>query len=453
MAVTEFYPLSNEQQGLVKLASVFPSPNILHLLTRIDFESEIDEQRLLDAIRLTGERLPYCRVRLHQMEDGSTMQYLSDAAPDPVQIVDFRNSSQEEMDQVFLQWQEEAFPNDQRDVQLYRFRLLRMAGERTALHFVVHHFIMDAYAMMYTVRYVDRVYSALTQGKELPAEGMLPWKLLEEENAYFGSEKETRDGDWWRAQFETEPQFCSINGLGGPEFVEGKRYGKKQSFEQLFNDILYLRIPAELVKKVQNAAADRHLSAQIYYMLALRSYLARVNQKEDVLIVIPVALRSTLYRKNSGMSVAKAVPVRSVFPETLALTDALETLSRIENEVYRHARYEYYDLKDYLFPHYDVPFDCQYDSVWLTYQPYFDLDSSDLRFSAKLLTSGFVPIPLYLLIQPQDNTGDLYGVYSYALGYTKKVSCERFHAFLLRFLEQSVSSPEQTLKELVDSCL
>ena len=188
-------------------------------------------------------------------------------------------------------------------------------------------------------------------------------------------------------------------------------------------------------------------------MLALRSYLGRVNESEDVTVVMPVALRSTLFRKQAGMSIARTQPVRSVLSEALPFAEALERLAAVENEVYRHANHEYFELKAWLFPRYDVPDDCSYDSVWLTYQPYFDLDSSELRFSAKLLTSGFVPIPLYLLIQPQDNSGDLYGIYSYALGYTKKESCERFHAFMLRFLEKGIAEPGASLHTLIDAAM
>ena len=65
MEERKYYPLSDEQEGLVLLASVFPAPNILYLLTRIDFISEINEERLLEAIRISGDRLPYCRVQLH----------------------------------------------------------------------------------------------------------------------------------------------------------------------------------------------------------------------------------------------------------------------------------------------------------------------------------------------------------------------------------------------------
>ena len=88
----KYYPLSDEQEGLVLLASVFPAPNILYLLTRIDFISEIDEERLLRAIRITDERLPYCRVQLHQQDEETVVQYLREGEPDPVAIFDLRES-------------------------------------------------------------------------------------------------------------------------------------------------------------------------------------------------------------------------------------------------------------------------------------------------------------------------------------------------------------------------
>ncbi len=449
MEERKYYPLSKEQEGLVMLAGLFPFPNLLYLFTEIDFVSDISEERLLDAIRISGERLPYCRVRLHDMDDGSCMQYCSEEAPDPVEIIDLSQGTEEELESLKLQWQKENFPNNQRDVQLYRFRLIRMPGGKHVLHLVVHHFIMDAFSMMNTVRYVDAVYSALSRGEQLPPEAPLPWKLLEEENAYFGSKKEERDGQWWRAQYETEPMFCSVNGLGGPEYVEGKRYGRKQSFEQMFTELLRMRIPKELVDQVNASAAERKLSPQVYYMLALRSYLAHVNKSDDVMVVTPMAMRSTLYQKSAGFSIAKTAPVRMAFPSDLPFGEALNRVAAAENEVYRHAHYEYFNLKADMFPRFEVPDDCTYDSVWLTYQPFFKMGSSELRFVAKMLDNGFVPIPLYMLVQPQDDTGDLYGIYCYALGYTKKESCEQLHAFMLRFLELGVAEPEQSLEELI----
>ena len=450
MEERKYYPLSNEQEGLVLLASVFPAPNILYLLTRIDFISDIDEERLLQAIRITDQRLPYCRVQLHQQDEETVVQYLREGEPDPVSIYDLSEGGEEELEKLILQWRKEPFPNNQRDTQLYRFRLIRMPGGKHALHFVVHHFIMDAYAMMYTIQYVDKVYTALSHGEELPPPAMEPWKLLDDERSYFSSARSEKNIAWWLSQYETEPCFTSVNGLGSPEFVEGKRYGRKQSFEQLYNDILTIRIPAEFVKMVNDAAAAQKVSPQVYYMMAMRSYLGRVSGTEDVTVISPMALRSTKVQRQSGMSIARAIPVRMTLSEDLPFAEAVRKLADRENEIYRHSWFGYTEHKPMLFSRFDTPGDCTYESVWLTYQPYFDMSKSELKFRARLLSSGFVPIPLYLLIEPQDNSGDLYADYSYALGYTKPESLHAFHSFMLKFLEAGAKEPEARLGDLID---
>ena len=453
MEERKYYPLSDEQEGLVLLASVFPAPNILYLLTRIDFLSEINEERLLEAIRISGDRLPYCRVQLHQQDEETVVQYLREEEPEPVSVYDLSEGGEEELQKLILEWQCEPFPNNQRDTQLYRFRLVRMPGGKHVLHFVVHHFIMDAYAMMYTIQYLDKVYTALSRGEELPPPAMEPWTLLEEEKAYLESPRGQRDAAWWSEEFKTEPCFTSVNGLGSPEFVAGKRYGLEQTFEQLGNEILSIRIPAAFVEKVNAASSRQHVAPQVYYMLALRSFLGRVSNTEDVTVLAPLALRSTKVQRQSGMSIARATVIRSVISESLSFSQALRELADRENEIYRHARFNYEAAKRNFFARFDTPMGCSYESVWMTYQPFFDMGKSVLQFRARLLSNGFVPIPLYLLIEPQDTSGDLYADYSYALGYTKKESLYRFHAFMLKFLEDGIETPEASLKELIDRSL
>jgi len=453
MEERKYYPLSDEQEGLVLLASVFPAPNILYLLTRIDFVSKIDEERLLQAIRITDELLPYCRVQLHQQDEETVVQYLREGEPDPVSVYDLSDSGEEELEKLILQWRQEPFPNNQRETQLYRFRLIRMPGGKHVLHFVVHHFIMDAYAMMYTIQYLDKVYTSLSRGEELPAPGMEPWKLLEEERSYFSSARAEKNAAWWLSQYETEPSFTSVNGLGSPEFVEGKRYGRTQSFEQLYNDILTIRIPAEFVKLVDDAAAMQKVSPQVYYMMAMRSFLGRVSGTEDVSVLSPMALRSTKVQRQSGMSIARANPVRMTLSEDLPFAEAVRKLADRENDIYRHAWFNYEKMKPEIYSRFGTEPGCTYESVWLTYQPYFDMSKSELQFRARLLSSGFVPIPLYLLIEPQDTSGDLYADYSYALGYTKPESLYHFHDFMLKFLEAAAKEPDKRLGDLIDQSI
>lgn len=451
MEERKYYPLTREQQGLVTLEAFLPPCQMLHLPARLDFESEVDESMLLEAIRLTGMRLPYCRIRIHEDEEGNAFQYISELEPDQVEVLDLQNRSQEEVEELIRSWRPELFPNGNRDVQLYRFKLLRLAEGKYTLYFVAHHFIMDAYAVMFTIRYLDRVYSALRNKTELPPEGIEPWKLIEDENAYYNSRHHDADGAWWRDVYATEPVFTSINGKGSPEFVEGKAYGRMQNPEQFGADVFYRRIPAELVKTVEKAAKEAHISPQNYYYLSLRSYLGRVSGTEDVIVGTPIALRSTLARKQSGLSVAIMSPVRSIVPESKKASEALQELAVLQQDVYRHARYV--GSENIAGELHDTPMGMGYLTTWLTYQPFFDMENSDLKFVARTLSSGLVPVPLYVLVQPHDASGDLWASYVHAVGYTKPESCERYHAFMLKFLEKCAAYPEKTVGQLIDECL
>ena len=277
MEARRYYPLLDGQEYDLMVGVFVPIPNINCLDCRFDLQEAIDEAKLLEAICLTGKRLPYLRVRLHEQEDGSVVQYIGEDEPETVNTYDVNES---EVENVLLQWRDEAFDNNGYDVQLYCFRVIRKENGLHTLYLKISHFIMDGYAIMYTVRYLMRVYSALMNHTALPEEEPLPWKLLDEEKAYRGSAREEKDARWWRAQFKTEPCFTSVNGKGSPEFVEGKRYGREPTLEQYKAATLNLLFPKEFVTKVSEFAAERHISQQVFYMLAIRSFLGRVSAAE-----------------------------------------------------------------------------------------------------------------------------------------------------------------------------
>ena len=449
MDTTKYYPLSRGQKGLLVHSALVPDSAMLHLTARIDFFDEIDEDRMLKAIRLVGERLPCCRVRLHDLDEDTTVQYISDAEPDPVEVVDLTDKTPEEVEGVIRSWRDELFPNNHRDVQLYKFKLLRLADRKHTIYFYVHHFIMDGYALMAMIRYLDQVYHALSTGTELPPEGIEPWKMLEDEDAYYNSARYQKDRAWWEKKMESEPCFTSINGLGSPEFVEGKRYGRSINFEQLSAEALYRKIPSELIRKVNEDAAKNGVYAQSYYMLALRSYLGHVSGTDDVTIGTLAANRTTLVQKRSGLSTANILSSRSIIPETCSFRDAITELTATQNEYYRRSRVK--EMSAFINGLHDVPLGNVYFTTWLTFQPYFDIASTNLRFRARFLSTGLTPLSLYLLILPDDASGG--ATYIYSVNYVPVENIERFHAFMLAFVDTGIDHPDWSIEKLIENCL
>ena len=451
---TKYYPLSSIQRGLAFLFRFYPDLHILNLAARLDFEEEIDEELMLRAIRETESRVAFLKVRLH-MQDAETMvQYLYEGEPTPVEVVDLSDRTDEEIARIMYDWTYDAFPNSILDEQLYSFKLVRCPNGKRSLYVCVEHFIIDGFCTLFLLDYLDRVYAALATGTELPEPTEAPWKLVESDLAFAASEKYQKQLLKAEAEFETEPMFTSINGLGAPEFIEGKRYGKTMDISKLDGGCIRLPIPAALAARVDESAKQLNISPSNYYFLALRSYLGHVSGTDDVTICTSIAAsRITKYEKGAGLDCATQQLVRSIIPFETGFEDALLQLSVTQNDMLRHARSRSVDLSKWLHERYDVPFGCEYYTMQYSYLPLYGLSDKYLKFTPSYVSNGQSNQPCYMLILPGDRSGTLSTTYVYSLADTKPESIERYHRFMLAFLEAGMDGPDRTIRELIDRSL
>ena len=448
MNTPDYFRLSADEIGLLKHVEGAPRA-VLNLPTRIDLESEIDEEKILEAMRLAVTRLPFCTIRLHELEDGTFLQYYCKDEPTGLEVVDMSASSDEEFDSYILEMASTTFDNNCNDSQLYNFKLIRTPGGKHTVFFCGYHVIMDTYGVMHVITYFDKVYEALISGKPLPEEGIGIEKHIEQSWEYKNSAKEQRDVEWWCKQFETEPHFSSMNPKGSPEYIEGKNYGHAQTLLQYSACSMPLRIPAETVRRINEAALKLNVSPQLYYMLALRTFLSKNSGSDDVSIATTGARRATLMQKNCGMTLAHMVTWRSIIEGSLVFKDAILKLSVVQKDIYRHIGADMADYVKVVWDRFNVPADSIYKSVVFTYQPYFNVDGVNLKFKANHVNVGITPYPLYLNLMPHDASGDLWADYIYAVGYLDPENLKKFHAFMLKFVNAGVDFPEKTIDELV----
>jgi len=447
-----YIPLSSGQKGLMDYYGHLPT-QFLNLVARIDLETEIDEDVALEAIRTAVKLLPYCCLRLHDDKEKGLVQYLSDEEPQGIELLDFTKKSESWVDDFCVEQAGTAFGNNARDVQLYSVKLLRVAGGKHIALFRVHHVIVDAYALMYMISYFDKCYAALSSGTELPPEGLDPIIDIEQSWKYDDSNRSKADIEWWKKNLGKELHFTSINGKGNPEFVKGQNYGRDLTMLQRRRKTITRQIPKELVDKVNASAIEYNVSPQIFYMLALRTYLSIVCDTDDVTIDCTVARRATLVAKKSGMTRANMVWMRSVISPKVSFAEGVRQLSDVQRETYRHADFLVTNMGQILKDtEYKAPAGMTYKTILMTYQPYFDIENAHFKFTAQQVTNGVASCPLYLNIMPLDASGSLWAYYQYAVGYTKPESLESFHKFMLKFVDGGIDNPEKTLEQLWDEC-
>lgn len=452
MTEPKLFKLAADQVALVRHVRGAPR-NVLNLPCRIDLESEINEETVVEAMCLAMKRLPYCRLRLREIGKDEFLQYYYDGEPEHMDIVDMTQSTDEEIDSYILGQAGALFENNCNDSQLFNFKLIRKSGGRYTIFYCGYHLIMDTCGLMYAILYFDKVYAALINKTELPPEAPGPEKYIEKSWEYVNGEKYKKDLEWWSTQFETEPHFSSMNPRPSNEYVDGKNYGLAQTFAQMRSESLPLKIPKELVLKINDTAVKKNISPMIFYALALRTWLANNSGSDDVTLGTTGARRSTNVYRNCGMTTAHLITWRSVIDGKTAFEDALFKLNVTQRDVFRHIGSDLSEYSAPVFEKYGCPANGIYRSLVFTYQPYFNIENTGLKFTARHVNVGFTPYPLYLNLMPHDASGELWADYIYAVGYLKPENLKAFHTFMLAFIEKGIDAPDKTINELKSECL
>ena len=426
----------------------------LNLGVRFNIESEIDEDKMLEAVRLTVKRLPYMSARIHKREDGEQLLYFSDEEPTDIELLDMTDKTEDDVAKLLYQYNTTPFPNGHFDTHLYRFRLLRLAGGKHTLYFCAHHITLDGYSMMYATKYIFKCYLALTEGTELPEPGISPIPAIEKELAYFRSPRYQKELDWVDAQFKaSEPHFTSVDGVASKQIVPGKNWGKAQDLTQYGAIILHRHIPQAFVDLLRKASVEKNVSEQTFYQFGIRSFLAKVCETDDVTVGAIASRRSTVQEQHCGLLFAASMPCRTIVDPALSFNDALRTFSNGLREAYRHKFISFTEGRAAAEKYYDLPKDCIYNTIWFGYQAFEDIDKIPLKLDFEEISIGVASIPLYINFMPHDSTGDLYVEYQYAVNYTDPDNVERMHRFMIEFITRGLAQPDRTVKELSDEIL
>ena len=251
----------------------------------MDPESYIASGKSMDEVRaavlaeLAKDRAPIGNRRMEVTgdEEDKFRQYYSDEAPEGIELIDFSDKTEEDVEEELLDLARSPLPNNYNDVQLYTAKLFRRPSGLDTLFFNGYHMIMDSVGLITVITYFFRVYQALVDGTELPAPGIGPEKHIEQSWKYMESKRWQADIDWWRAKFDKPPVFSSMNPKPSPEYVEGTNYGLPLRPDQYLCTSMPMLIPAETVEQINAAAAANNMSPQIYYALGLRTWLYKMS--------------------------------------------------------------------------------------------------------------------------------------------------------------------------------
>lgn len=443
------YPLTASQGVMYYSQKFSKTKSIINISSMLHFDAEIDVNIMLQAISLGLHRNKSASIRMRKDGKG-VKQYFSEQPPEAVIVLDYSDKTDAELEDDIAKWGAMEFPNGSMDVQLYTCRLIKKPNGLYGMHFCVSHLAFDAYSIIMTATDILNIYDKLLNSQPIAPSKSDPLPSYNVEWEYFKSPAYQADKDFWRNEiFKTEPYYTSVNGSAITPCVKGKRYGKTVDPIKTAGRHENFTLNADTVNKINDIAKELRISPQCVYLLAARSYLSKVNDNtEDVTIANNIARRATLVEKRAGGTRVQSLLFRMNFSNSLSVHDALIEINALQKKYYTHADLPSYEALGIFREVFGVPAMYGYNSLYLTYQPYFVAANQSLPVHLTVHSSGSCNMPLYLTVMALDSSGNLNFNFDFPVKVTKKEVPKAMFDHMVKVFNAVIENIQMPISEL-----
>nr|AGS49395.1 long-chain-fatty-acid--CoA ligase [uncultured bacterium esnapd4]QEO74981.1 omn6 [uncultured bacterium] len=209
---------------------------------------------------------------------------------------------------------------------LFGHTLIRLGAQRYLLYFRYHHIVLDGWGQTLHCRRIAEVYTALSDGAEIPAAGFGTLAdITAEAEKYRTSQRHDRDRAYWLDQFAHQAD---------PVSLADRQAGPAHS--DLTLTTWLSEAQSELMRDV---AADARTRWTTVFVAAMAAYLHRMTGRTDIVLGLPVSARTTPLALRTPAMLANEVPVRLVVRPSATFEQLVEQAAAQLTEAVRHQRF------------------------------------------------------------------------------------------------------------------
>ncbi len=426
------------------------------------FQADIDVEVLKKSIDLEKERYACLRLRFTKPDDkGEVMQYIADCEPEDYPEKDLTGMTMQQADDTMQQWAYETFDGD--DIPMCEFRIVRLPEGYTGFFVHMDHRLGDSVGVAVMATDIMGIYKHLKFGEELPPAPADFESVLISDLKKASNEKRTAKAKrFWDEELDTygEPLYSDIQ---GPSVLEEAR--KKHNNpdlraadierKELFVAVKDYQLEVDSMQRAINFCLHNQISPTNLILLAIRTYLSKVNGgQEDITVENFISRRSTRDELTSGGSRTLCYPCRTVIPGDTTFIEAARIVQNHQNRIYMYSGYDPEFIRDEMKKRYNTPDDTTYVSVYLTYQPPMtsaDLDPSaeKLPIYVKWFANGAATKKMYLTVSHRQDR-KLNFSYHYQTAHLTEKDAELMYYYMMRILFRGIEDPGRTLSEIMD---
>lgn len=427
-------PLTPAQRGMwfADRLSADYSVNTAQYLDLRHAPGGLDIDLLIECNYAVGRELETSYIRLVEV-DGVPMQYVDVQYDQTVDLLDFRCAADPYA--AALAWMQDEYRRtvDLVHDQLVVVAILRVAEDHTIWYQRAHHLIIDGFGALTTTRRILDRYNAMRRGAEPVSRAAATLaEIVDYETAYEASTRRRSDREYWLAR---------AHGLADGLTLARTTAAAPLSFD---NVVSSTTLRGDLQIRLREVARSVNSSIAVVLTAAFSAFLARMTDRDDVVLSLPVTGRTTARIRHSGGMLSNVLPVRL---DDVAHRSVAELISAAQLELtgaLRHQRYRSDEIRR--------------DAGLLTasggFGPvvnmvFFDapivIDGADVSY--RILTSGALEDLLINLYQASPDAPLVVDLHGNPFRYDD-AEIRTHHARFLLFLERFVADVDQLVGDI-----
>ena len=453
------YPLTAAQKYHFYYSQYSPGQEILNVGSSLTIEFDLNIDELRKAIYKAYGRCESMRARLvYDEKEKQWYQYIVDKEDREIEFVDFTGKTMEEADAEMTKWTRVPFGQDE---PMNKVVIIRTPDGFEGMYIVGDHRFLDAQSLIGFMKDVIELYcNANFENVPYPADMRSYVEQIEKDFAYeAGSKAQARDRAYFHKLFEApEPIY---NGIEGRKRLDDARRATGNpnlraaptGSDSFAADIDIFHLEGEPTERLMTFSESHQISLQCLIM-GIRTYLQKMNNCDDVSMMVAYARRATLLEKKSGGTRIHSFPFRTIISEDKTFLEGIFEIRDRQNETFRYVNFDPVECMNYKKEVYKTPPGMGYETVALTYQPATLrekglVDLGDIRYKTKRYGNGYYADGLYLTVmhRPEDNGLD-FSFEHQTKAYSRE-TLELFYYYMCKIMFKGIENPNLKIGDVI----
>ena len=461
------YPLTAAQKLHFYTLKYCPKKQVLNIGTSLTIKEDISFDILKESIYEAYSRCEEMRLRFVTDLDGNVMQYVADKEERDIELYDFSGYTMKEAELKMREWTETPFERE--NSPLNKVVMIITPDNYKGIYLLVDHMTMDAQSLIVFLRDIIEIYCYKRyEGIEYPKEMYSYIKQIEKDLEYeSGSKAQYKDREYFKKLIEeSEPIYNDIDGI--ERLLEERHRRGNDNIRNVTNvsnnvdaNITVFSLeeyPSHLLLKF---CEENKIPMVCLLMMALRTYLQKFNNQDDVSIMSTVARRATLSEKKSGGTRIHCFPCRTIVSKRETFMDGIKKIRYAQNSLFRHANFNPVEYLNYRTNFYNNEPGQTYEPLSLTYQPLTMKETNkknrhavsfdNIDYKTNWYSNGVCAHALYLTVMHRSNDNGLDFNFEYQTGRVTPEKLQYMYYYICRILFEGINNPYKTIEEIIES--